>query len=118
MGTGLGGAEGSRHSATSASASYGGRSRRCAASSATALTLAATLLGCSPSQTASPPQTEAPLCPYVPPGLLRCERPEPPNAAGELVDLAAGWVAVYQAGMVCYFNLEAVRSILEAERVE
>ena len=50
--------------------------------------------------------------------LLRCERPEPPNAAGELVDLAAGWVAVYQAGMVCYFNLEAVRSILEAERVE
>lgn len=76
------------------------------------------LLGCSPSPTASPPQSEALLCPYVPPGLLRCEQPEPPDAAGEPVDLASGWVAVYQAGMVCYFNLEAVRAILDRGKVE
>lgn len=76
------------------------------------------LLGCLPSQSVLPPQTEAPLCPYVPPGLLRCERPEPPDAAGEPVELASGWVAVYQAGMVCYLNLEAVRQILGSGKVE
>lgn len=77
------------------------------------------LLGCSPSQSDLPPPIEPrPLCPYVPPGLLRCEPPVPPNAALPPADLASGWVAVYQAGMVCYFNLEAVRAILEAERVE